>query len=204
MALLRACADAVLIGAGTLRATPRHRWTPGHIWPETSGFAALRRSRGRPGPELIGGHGPRRPASPPSRAARGRGHRHHGRGRPAAGRQALATSSVMVVGDGSALRPAELLAAIRARGHTCVLTEGGPRLGQLVRGGLLDELFLTVAPVLAGRADTVRPGLVAGLELLPGHSSPARLLSVRQSMSYLFLRYRLRSPERTAGGGRLV
>jgi len=29
MGLLRACADIVLIGAGTLRATPGHRWTPG-------------------------------------------------------------------------------------------------------------------------------------------------------------------------------
>ena len=32
MGLLRACADVVLIGAGTLRATPGHLWTPGHVW----------------------------------------------------------------------------------------------------------------------------------------------------------------------------
>jgi len=31
MGLLRAFADAVLIGAGTLRATPTHRWTPEHV-----------------------------------------------------------------------------------------------------------------------------------------------------------------------------
>ena len=54
MALLRACADAVLIGAGTLRATPRHLWTPGHVWPGTDEFAELRRARRRPAePELI-------------------------------------------------------------------------------------------------------------------------------------------------------
>ena len=112
-----------------------------------------------------------------------------------------AASCVLVIGGGPELRPAELVTAVRGRGHGCVLTEGGPRLlGQLVRDSLLGELFLTVSPVLAGRTDTARPGLVSGLELLPGHRSPARLLSVRHSSSYLFLRYRLRSPEFAAGG----
>jgi riboflavin biosynthesis pyrimidine reductase len=31
MGLLRAFADAVLVGAGTLRATPGHQWTAEHI-----------------------------------------------------------------------------------------------------------------------------------------------------------------------------
>ncbi len=45
MGLLRACADVVLIGAGTLRATPDHRWTPSYVCPEAAdGYAALRRS----------------------------------------------------------------------------------------------------------------------------------------------------------------
>ena len=82
-----------------------------------------------------------------------------------------------------------------------MLTEGGPRLlGQLVADGLLDELFLTVFPVLAGRADTSRPGLVAARELLPGRTELAELLSVRQRGSYLFLRYRLGRKE-PAGSG---
>ena len=33
MGLLRACADAVVLGAGTLRATPGHLWTPAHVYP---------------------------------------------------------------------------------------------------------------------------------------------------------------------------
>jgi riboflavin biosynthesis pyrimidine reductase len=202
MALLRACADAVLIGAGTLRATPRHLWTPGHVWPETNAFVALRQARSRPAePELI------------IATARGDLPVHH----PALGAGAViattaegarrvkgkipARCQVLVVGDGAMLRPAELLTAIRARGHACVLTEGGPHLlGQLIRDGLLDDLFLTVAPVLAGRAGTPRPGLVAGLELLPGRRSPARLLSVRHGGSFLFLRYRLRPPLSAAAG----
>lgn len=71
-----------------------------------------------------------------------------------------------------------------------VLTEGGPRLlGQLAADGLLDELFLTISPVLAGRGDTARPGLVAARELLPGRTEPAELLTVRRHGSCLFLRY---------------
>src|SRR5260370_24246318 len=48
MGLLRACADVVLIGAGTLRATPGHLWTPSHVYPElATEFLALRSALGR-------------------------------------------------------------------------------------------------------------------------------------------------------------
>lgn len=57
--------------------------------------------------------------------------------------------------------------------------------------GLPDELFLIVSPVLAGRADTSRPGLVAAQELLPSQPELADLISVRQHESYVFFRYRL-------------
>jgi len=54
MGLLRACADVVLIGAGTLRATPGHLWTPAHVCPAaTGGYAALRRTRGLPMDPLL-------------------------------------------------------------------------------------------------------------------------------------------------------
>src|SRR5216683_4402476 len=33
MGLLRACADAVIVGAGTLRSAPQHRWTAQYIYP---------------------------------------------------------------------------------------------------------------------------------------------------------------------------
>src|ERR1700694_4778786 len=47
MGLLRACADAVVIGAGTLRATPGHLWTPAHVYPElATEFTALRSGLG--------------------------------------------------------------------------------------------------------------------------------------------------------------
>ena len=112
--------------------------------------------------------------------------------------------TIVDLGDGPELPSAEVLAAARARGGSMVLTEGGPRLlGQLAAGGLLDELFLTVSPVLAGRGETARPGLVAGLELLPGRAEPAELLTVRRHGSCLFLRYAMRGipPAAEPGGG---
>ena len=66
-----------------------------------------------------------------------------------------------------------------------------------------EQQYLKCGPVLAGRGDTARPGLVAGLELLPGRSEPAELLTVRRHGSYLFLRYATRgtpfAPEPAAG-----
>src|ERR1700704_5602659 len=48
MGLLRACADAVVIGAGTMRATPGHLWTPAHVFPDlAAAFAAVRQKLGR-------------------------------------------------------------------------------------------------------------------------------------------------------------
>ena len=52
MALLRAPADAVLIGAGTFRRAPGHRWHAETIFPELAAyFAAIR--AGRPPPPLV-------------------------------------------------------------------------------------------------------------------------------------------------------
>jgi riboflavin biosynthesis pyrimidine reductase len=49
MSLLRACAGVVLVGAGTLRAEPRHLWTPEFVYPRASDdFGVLRRALGLP------------------------------------------------------------------------------------------------------------------------------------------------------------
>ncbi|MGP3981011.1 dihydrofolate reductase family protein [Streptomyces sp. KR80] len=202
MGLLRACADAVLIGAGTLRATPGHRWTPEHAYPAaTTDFAELRHSlRRTTEPDLIvvtaSGD---IPADHPGLRAGTLIATTTAGARRLDGRLPAACT-ILAVGEGPGLRMADVLDAVRARGHTIVLTEGGPRIiGQLVGDGLLDELFLTVSPVLAGRADTTRSGLVAGLELLPGRQEAADLISARQRASYLFLRYRLRGARLSRG-----
>jgi riboflavin biosynthesis pyrimidine reductase len=195
MGLLRACADAVLIGAGTLRATPGHQWTPDHVCPQAApAFAELRRSLRRLAqPELVvitasGDLPTEHPAleSGALVATTMEGARRlEGRLPPAC--------TTLTAGEGTVLRMADVLTVLHARGHTAVLTEGGPQLiGNLLGESLLDELFLTTSPVLAGRADTSRPGLITGLELLPKQPAWADLISARRRNSYLFLRYRLR------------
>lgn len=80
-------------------------------------------------------------------------------------------------------------------GHETLLTEGGPTvIGGLLEAGLLDELFLTVSPILAGRsAADGRPGLIEGIDLLPSREISAVLSSVRTHGSHLFLRYAIPS-----------
>ncbi len=58
----------------------------------------------------------------------------------------------------------------------------------------MDELFLTISPLLAGRSGlSERLGPVEAAELLPEHTEQARLLGVRRDGAHLFLRYGLRS-----------
>jgi riboflavin biosynthesis pyrimidine reductase len=154
MGLLRACADAVVIGAGTLRPARRSLWTPGHIYPAAApAFAELRRRLGRteqPRLFVITARGELEPSHPALEAGAcvlttpGTA--------PALRKQLPASSTVVAMGNGSAVDLGDAIALLRSEGHATVLTEGGPTVvGGLLRSGLLDELFLTLSPVLAGR-----------------------------------------------------
>jgi riboflavin biosynthesis pyrimidine reductase len=71
-----------------------------------------------------------------------------------------------------------------------VLCEGGPHLArQLLGAGLVDELFLSLSPMLAGGEPAGGEALriLAGTELEPPVG--LELLDVLSSDSYLFLRY---------------
>lgn len=200
MGLLRACADAVLIGAGTLRATPRHQWTPEYVCPRAApDFAELRRNLRRaiqPVLVVVTASG-KMPAQHPALQSGALVATTLDGARQLEGRLPAACT-VLIAGEGPTLLMADVLAALHAHGHTAVLTEGGPHLiGNMLGESLLDELFVTTSPVLAGRSDTGRPGLIEGLELLPTRPEWTELVSVRRRDSYLFLRYRLRAP----GGG---
>jgi riboflavin-specific deaminase-like protein len=82
--------------------------------------------------------------------------------------------------------PAAALADLRGRGVRALLCEGGPTLhGALHAAGLVDELFLTLTPVLTGDED--EPSIITGGRL-PGVAQ-LELLSVRQAGSELLLRY---------------
>ncbi len=84
----------------------------------------------------------------------------------------------------------DIAAALRhlrvERGVRAVLCEGGPRLhAQLIDAGLVDELFVTHAPKLAGGEG---PGLAVGL---PEAERPLELAWLLEEDGELFARYRL-------------
>ena len=194
MGLLRAFADVVLIGAGTLRAEAEHVWSPGRVYPPAAAAYADLRTKHGLRPELplavVSGSGDLDPTLPA--LAGGIVLTTRAGAESLAGR-APAGLRVITVGEGDAVPAPALVAALRAEGHRSILTEGGPHLfGQLAAAGLVDELFLTLSPVLAGRRrEGTQIGLVEGTALLPGLDRRGRLLSARRSGSHLFLRYSL-------------
>ena len=196
MALLRAVADVVVVGSGTLRAAPKGMWRAEKVFPAAAAdFAELRRRLGKsehPAVAIMTAGGSFDPGHPvletgatvltPERAAAGMRAR------------VPAATDVVAVNDGDRVDPAGAIAALRARGRELILSEGGPTLfTSLLTAGLVDELFLTVSPLLAGRAGARRLSLADGAELLPDVRVAGDLLSTRRHGSHLFLRYALTS-----------
>ena len=198
MGLLRAAADSVLVGSGTLHGSPKALWTPEKAHPPSADlFAELRERLGlAPEPVLAvltasGALDPMHPAlehgavvlTTPSGAERSR-------------RELPETVEVVTLDGETAVDPHDAVEALREHGYRSICSEAGPHVfGSLVAAGLVDELFLTVSPLLAGRSDLgLRLGLVEATELLPERRDPVRLLSVRRDGAHLFLRYGLSSP----------
>jgi riboflavin biosynthesis pyrimidine reductase len=78
-----------------------------------------------------------------------------------------------------------LLGSLREEGVRALLCEGGPTLhGSLQAAGLVDDLFLTIAPKLAGGSG---PGILSGT--LP-EVEPLRLAWLLEQDGELFARYR--------------
>ena len=195
LALVRACADAVVVGSGTLLASPNGTWRVDRAFPAAAdALLDLRARRGRPEqPQLaiVSAGGSLVPSHPvleagalvlttPGAASRLRA------ALPGA-------TEVVAVSDADTVDLAAAVDLLRARGCSIVLTEAGPSMfGSFVASGLVDELFLTVSPVLAGRGASARLGLVEGVELVPQIRVAGRLRSVRTHGSHLFLRYALR------------
>jgi riboflavin biosynthesis pyrimidine reductase len=196
LALLRAVADAVVVGAGTLRKEPAGVWTPEFVYREAGdAFAELRRALGappRPLLVLVSASGSLDLSLPA-----------FGDGGPVVvattddGARALANAPAHVRVHAVARAGARIgaraivdLARRESRGER-ILTEGGPRLfAPFFAEGALDELFLTIAPGIAGRTDDERRlALVEGVAFRPDRAPRGRLLSVKAADDYLFTRF---------------
>jgi riboflavin biosynthesis pyrimidine reductase len=195
MGLLRAAADAVLIGSGTLQASPNGIWTPASTYPDlAAAWAGLRARRGRPEVPtlaLVTGSG----AVDVEHPAFERGAlvlTTDGGAEALAGRLPDACD-VVVLGEGPLVDMSRALAELRARGNEVIAVEAGPHVfGSMLRDRLVDELFLTLSPLVAGREEgQTRYGMVEGNALLPDLRVGARLAGVRRSGEHLFLHYEL-------------
>ena len=191
---LRACADAVMIGAGTLRAEKLTLAIP-------EDHARARESRGlRPQPlavvATVSGDVPLQEnllGSPPDNLLVFAS--------PETSEEHLVTlsshASVEIVTEESAkpgrrLDLEEALKILKTRyGVNVLLVEGGSALNHaLVSSGLADELFLTLAPKVVGGEGPGTLTILEGPTLTP-HKTQLNLISIHISGEELFLRYTL-------------
>src|ERR1035441_2980452 len=201
MGLLRASADAVMVGSGTLHQTaPEHLFVADRVCPEASDLYARYRS------ETL-----KKTAPPLQVVVSGSGRVELTRAifrtpgirtlivTTQAGRDLLAASGAgSLVStevrslEGPIIAPAAILELLRADfGVSLLLHEGGPTLfGRFVADGCADELFLTIAPQVAGRnMQPLRPGFIAGVEFLPETAPWLDIVSVKARGNHLYLRY---------------
>jgi len=203
MGLLRASADAVMVGAATLReAGRRHVLTAQSVSPSSSDAYGIYRERVLRKPlypisVIVSGSGsvdlelatfrtPEVRAVIVTTEAGLKSLR-------SKGVEDLSSTQVRVIPATETMLPAPAILDLlwREFGVRLLLHEGGPGLfGSFVAEGLVDEFFLTIAPHLAGRTvGTIRPGMVEGVEFLPRNAPWLDLLSVKQSGDHLYLRH---------------
>ena len=204
MGLLRALADAVIFGSGALLGDTGHVRVPEFVYPARAmEYAALRKHLGLretlPLNVVVSASGTVDFAEPTfsypglrtvivtTTAGAERISRLDVRG------DVRVVAGMPLTHGTSGVSPQALLALLAREYGVCVaLYEGGPRLlGSLLRMRLLDELFLTLAPQIAGRARRKRLALVEGMAFTAGHAPWADLSSARLAGNHLLLRYRL-------------
>ena len=204
MGLLRASADAVIVGARSVNdVSPEALWIPEYTYPDAKHLYKEYRVNILQKPEypllvIVSGSGRLELERAIFRTPRVRSVVIT----TSAGRDALARA-------GATKLPSVQIHALDARSGTIaplamlqllyeqlgvrrLLHEGGPTLfGQFLTAEAVDELFLTLSPQIAGRkADAIRPGLVQGIEFMPDGAPWLQLLSVKHRSEHLYLRYR--------------
>jgi riboflavin biosynthesis pyrimidine reductase len=198
MGLLRSIVDVVIVGAGTFEADRNHVWTAERICPALApDYRRLRSALGKSAAPLmvvVSGSGQLDLGLPvftsgemcalivASTAGAKRLRR----------QKASACVEIRAVPGGNAIRPQTILDAVRrVNPGKLILVEGGPRLvGDFFAARLLDELFLTLAPQIAGRiAGDRRLSLVMGRTFAPRRPLWGNLVDLRRGERHLFLRY---------------
>jgi riboflavin biosynthesis pyrimidine reductase len=205
MGLLRASADAVLVGSGTLQAVgPQGTWLPESVYQPAKDLYRKYRTEVLRKPEyplvvIVTGTGGLDLASAVFHTPRTRVlilTAEQGKQRLSqSGSEALVSVEVKALPTAEkGISPSAILTLLRQEaGVELLLNEAGPTLfGEFLAGGFMDELFLTVAPQIAGRvAAHPRPGLVANIEFSPATAPWWKLLSTKSAADYLFLRYQV-------------
>ncbi len=199
MGVLRALADVVIVGAGTLRVEPAHVWTAEHIFPELKdAFAELRRTlrkREQPLNVVVSASGKLdlkarvfAAGEVPALVVTTRDGANRLR------RRRVPDSVQIAVTRGTHAIHAQTILheVVKRRASKIILVEGGPQLlGDFFAEQCLDEQFLTLAPQIAGRDDEhQRPSLIMGKTFAPRHPVWGELLSVKRGDSHLFVRYK--------------
>jgi riboflavin biosynthesis pyrimidine reductase len=207
MGLLRASADAVMVGSGTLRAVgPQGSWLPESVYPAAKDLyqkyrTEVLRKRQDLLVVIVAGGGQLDLTSAVFHTPRTRVlilTTEQGKQRLLqTGLEALTSVEVKALSTAETrIPPSAMLTLLKQEfGVELLLHEAGPTLfGEFLEGGFVDELFLTVAPQVAGRvADHPRPGLVANVQFLPATAPWWNLLSAKKSGEHLFLRYQVRT-----------
>jgi riboflavin biosynthesis pyrimidine reductase len=188
MGLLRACADTLIIGAGTFRKVHGAVFSAEAIFPPgAEAFTALRQRLGLPPrPRFVvvtrgGNIDTAEPALDGALIVTSRIGENALRGRLSPNTEVVALGAdTVLLGD--------VMTLLRKRGAETILTEGGPSIfAEAVRAGIVDELFVTTSPLLYGRyGNDRRKSLTDGLDLA---GTPMNLLGAKRHGSYLFLRY---------------
>lgn len=200
MGILRAASDAVIVGAGTLRADPQHIWTAEHIFPElTESYQSFRSMQGKSDPPLnvivtssgeIDLHLPVFTSDNVKTLIIT-----NQAGREKLEKESLPPSVRVHAASKEGRTSARAIIETVNGGHpvNTILVEGGPQLmGDFLAEGLVDELFLTLAPQIAGQDEgNPRPALVEGKILAPHRTVWSNLISVKRGGDHLFLRYAL-------------
>jgi len=200
MGLIRARADAVLIGDTSLRAETHWLGTPEFMFPsDADAFRALRRSEKRSENALhviLTLHGD----LPPEAAIFNRPDLHVLVVTTASGREPAqeltslpANVEVLDLGDDS-VDPTRLIRVLHDDyGASSILCEGGSRVyGSLLAAGQVNEEFVTLCPIVIGSSPDrpPRPSLIEGVAFSPGATPRTNLISLRRVDDYLYLHSR--------------